>query len=483
MYFWFKRENDLLISSWFTSSEESSPPERKEKKHEKQKQVDKDSFSSLQESFFEQMHAFLDILPHSTAIVPHFEGALLEILEKKTIAKISTGEPKDDNWTRYKIPPSEARRIVKEYRKSTRAGKALDVFPSLALLGLVSQFDAFMGRLLRLCLEHKPHIIQRSQKSFPANEVFQYTDVESFKAAVVDKEVEDFLRKSHADQFDWLQENFGVKTRDGLESWPDFIEACERRNLFAHSNGVVSQQYLIKCGTAGHTPKVRKGDSLHVTPKYLKHVTEVFLELGIKIAQVLSRSIMKSDDYESEADERLNQTAYSLIEHQHYDLARKLLDFGCSILKKHPNTTVLNMMIINRANCFKLMGDKQEAEKILGEVDWSPYDPMFRISVAAILEDVDEVLQHMPRLTGHAFINADAYRSWPVFETVRQDERVQAQFFEIYGQDLLSAVPSSEEADEENGANAEHVKDGEEDHEAAGDTEGRSTEGQGDTVH
>jgi hypothetical protein len=71
--------------------------------------------------------------------------------------------------------------------------------------------------------------------------------IEEAKLQLVDKEVEVVLRASHTEQFEWFEKNLSVKLRSGLEIWPTFIELTERRNLFAHGDGVVTQQYLSVC--------------------------------------------------------------------------------------------------------------------------------------------------------------------------------------------------------------------------------------------
>ena len=61
------------------------------------------------------------------------------------------------------------------------------------------------------------------------------------------KEVESILRSSHSDQFLWMERVFSIPLTKGLESWPSFIELTERRNLFVHCDGVVSDQYINVC--------------------------------------------------------------------------------------------------------------------------------------------------------------------------------------------------------------------------------------------
>jgi hypothetical protein len=96
------------------------------------------------------------------------------------------------------------------------------------------------------------------------------------------------------------------------------------------------------------------------------------------------------------------------------------------------------MMIVNRANCLKFLGRTADYEKTLNAIDWKPYDLMFRISVASIREDVEEVVSLMPKLVGHEYITPGAYRDWPVFKWIRDTEAFQRKFEEIYQEAFIT---------------------------------------------
>jgi hypothetical protein len=224
-----------------------------------------------------------------------------------------------------------------------------------------------------------------------------------------------------------------VKTTDGLASWPAFVEACERRNLFAHSNGLVSEQYRIKCLAVGAPCPHNKGEKLDVTPAYLRKTIGIFLEIGIKIAQVISRKLDKSRDNIINMDGTINSISYDLISHEHYAEASELLDFAVFTMKQHPDAEILNMMIVNNANAHKLSGDIENSKKILSEVDWSPFDSKYKISVAAVLDDIDRVIALMPQMKNRDDFDAASYQDWPVFTSIRTNDKFLRAYEELYG--------------------------------------------------
>ncbi len=69
-----------------------------------------------------------------------------------------------------------------------------------------------------------------------------------------------------------------------------------------------------------------------------------------------------------------------------------MFEFGIYTMKKHGSEAIRKRMIVNYANAIKLDGDKAKAEAILDAEDWSATTDVYRICVAAVKEDVDQVI-------------------------------------------------------------------------------------------
>jgi hypothetical protein len=195
-------EDHTLTTSIYLSSD-PNPPERIQEEQDETQIISAppNNFHEIQRAFFNQMHAFLDVLPAGASLVPALRSAWVEVFKKQALEKHSSDCHSHEDWKIFEIPDEFRSEINRDLNKSRRTRDAFLIFPQLMLLGLVSQFDAYMGGLLRIAISKRPDIIQKSQKNFPASEVFQYSDIEAFKEAVVEKEIESFLRKSHEEQF------------------------------------------------------------------------------------------------------------------------------------------------------------------------------------------------------------------------------------------------------------------------------------------
>jgi hypothetical protein len=339
------------------------------------------------------------------------------------------------------------RRLEGRFQK---ANLARELVPRTFLASLVSQFDAFMGRLIRQLFNIKPEALDSTASTLSFSQLTAFGSLDSAREFIIDKEIESVLRKSHAEQFDWLENKFGLKLRVDLKVWPVFIEVTERRNLFVHSNGTVSSQYLEVCKRHGSTvdPDLNPGKMLSVSRHYFETAHECLFEIGVKLAQVLWRKL-KPDDLEL-ADGNLLSVGYELLEEGRYRLARCLLDFSTETLKRHGKEEHRLSMTINRAQAYKWSGDDVTARKIIGDEDWSATALKFQLAQAVLLDDINRVINIMIKIGANGEIDKTAYREWPLFKELRKVADFSKTFENIFGEPLsrvsLDRKPTSSSA-------------------------------------
>jgi hypothetical protein len=231
-----------------------------------------------------------------------------------------------------------------------------------------------------------------------------------------------------------LENKFGLPLRTNLPAWTLFIEITERRNLFVHTNGKISHQYLEVCERHKCTTPsdAAIGESLEITGEYFRSAYDCLFEIGVKLAQVLWRKL--EPDKMLGADANLNRVCYELLVEGRYRLARVLLDFGAEILKKHASEESRLMLVVNRAQAYKWTGEDEACKKILGAEDWSATSMKFKLACAALRDDIETVLQLMAQMGNDGEINKHFYREWPLFREVRKSKQFAAKFEEIFGE-------------------------------------------------
>ena len=180
-------------------------------------------------------------LPLTMLVIQHVgkdQRKKLEDFEEKNC------NPRVENKRRIvSIPIEHGKKWEKLKNHHDRYLLARKLVPRSMLVALVSQYDAFLGRLLKLIFRARPELLNSSDKSFSYSQVSSFSSIDEIRDHVINKEIEGILRNSHADQMKYMQTKFGLPLTEGLSIWPAFIELTERRNLFVHADGIVSHQY------------------------------------------------------------------------------------------------------------------------------------------------------------------------------------------------------------------------------------------------
>ena len=333
-------------------------------------------------------------------------------------------------------PPYDIRsgRLSKRIR---RAETAAELVPRVFVLALVSQFDAFLGRLLRAAFLMRPELIASSERTLTLAQILEAGSVEAATDIILDKEIETALRKSRKEQFEWMEKKFDVPLRKGLESWATLIEVTERRNLFAHTNGVVSGQYLLVCRDNGVVIKddCVKGAELEVTPDYFREAWACHYEIGVKLAQVLWRKLRP--DQVDGADTNLVNVTYELIVDNRLDLAKELLDFACTPAMKPGSAETRYVHILNRAQAYKWSDDADECRRIVEAEDWSACEPKYRLAVAVLLDDFADAAKWMKTIGSEGTLTQSDYQEWPLFKEFRKTAEFTDTYKDVFGEPFV----------------------------------------------
>ena len=262
-------------------------------------------------------------------------------------------------------------------------------------------------------------MLNASDKSFTYTDLIRFSDIDSAREFIIEKEIETVIRKSHSDQFSWLKERLKTPFNENLESWPLFIELTERRNLFVHTDGKISSQYIHVCNryNCELSDKLSVGDELGVSKEYFDNSYQCVLEIGVKLAHVIWRRLCPNELEKS--DENITDITFELIEDNQFNLAIRILDFFTQKSINHSNDINRRVMIINLAQAHKWNNDMDKCERILSNEDWTACDDRFKIAVAALNDDFEECYRYMRRLQNDEEFSPSHYKDWPLFRLLR----------------------------------------------------------------
>ena len=348
--------------------------------------------------------------------------------------KIKVTKNDDNKEIIYTVPLEHGREFERIKDELDRSIQAFILFPQHTVVAMVSLYDAYLSELIECAYITKPQLLNACEKTFSFSDIIQFGSIDTLKKNVIEKDVESIIRESHIKQLELLSNKFSVALTKDLPCYNNFIEITERRNLFVHTNGRVSSQYLKTCNERPVDHKdedVKIGEVLSAEPMYIEHCYNTLFEIGVKLGQVIWRKLEK--DLKN-ADESLIEIGYELIKQEKYSLACVILGFSCERYVKHFNKETEYVLCVNRALAYYLKGDNNTCKEIINSVDWSGADSKFRLAHKVLLEQYDDAIDIMKKI-GKDDSMLYAYAEWPLFNNFRTTKQFKDLYKSIFGRD------------------------------------------------
>lgn len=383
--------------------------------------------------FLRHIDAINDSLPMTLHLIEPYKRKSLKVFtdfmtEKIEVLKGTEGEKN------VLLTPADSTLFESMERNLSISLLASKIIPESLFVSLISQYDAFLNRLLREIFIIKPEILNGSDRNISFSQLTSMGSLDEAREYVVEKEIDTILRKNHQEQLDTLKNKVGVEFEKYLPSWNSFIEMTERRNLLVHCDGVVSNQYLKSCQDHGiEVGSIKVGDKLNIKPEYFVRSYQCLYEISVKLTHMVRRKLQK--DEHQDADTSLNSICFNLIKGQAYDLADNLLHYACNT-KPVSSEVVSNMFKINAAISKYLNGDKDQASKILDSKDWSASSYDFKLAYKVLKEQYSEAYVIMKKIGVDGDITKSGYTSWPLFNVIRNEPEFLVTFKSIFNEDF-----------------------------------------------
>jgi hypothetical protein len=202
----------------------------------------------------------------------------------------------------------DARRQINRYREDD----IVEILENSLFIGAFAIFDAFMGDLLKALFAVKPELLGSLTTQVPVSEVLVAASIDAFRETVIALQMEALRRQSYTDQFARLETLLGVKLK-AFGAWPKFVEAGQRRNLIAHCDGLVSEQYLSCCRSGGVpiSRDLKVGDRLDAHRSYIVSSVRLLMEIAVKLVHTIWRKVLP--DQLKDSDHCLNSTMYDAL--------------------------------------------------------------------------------------------------------------------------------------------------------------------------
>lgn len=350
--------------------------------------------------------------------LPILMSRLLEAFKKtkKDIDDFFASKAKKIRGKRYSIHPQHAEQFESLLAENKKAFLAIRTVPRSLLIALVSYFDSHLRELLRITITLKPEIIASSEKKISTAELLDFNDVNEIKEYVIQKEIDQLMDESRLKCFEWLENKLNTKFDLDPNLLTRFNELTERRNLFVHTDGIVSKQYLNVCQRLKFYKKLPKlGDQLTLTPEYFfKSCRDVYI-LGLELSQLIWRKVLGNQI--EEADTYLINKSADLLSKGNNFVAGRIAEFGSKRLDIYSEKNKL-MLLINQSLAMKFGKAKKEAIKLIDFQDWTATENVFKLA-ASIIKDEFKIASSLMKKIGKDEDMDDNYHSWPLFKEFR----------------------------------------------------------------
>ena len=324
-----------------------------------------------------------------------------------------------------------------------RSKQASNILPQSLFISIVSQFDVLIAQMIKFIYLYSENKLLESDCQLSFREVIQIGDIEKIKEKFINDKIDSVLRDSHSGQIKTLSKLIGDVPLDKIEFWSDFVEMAQRRNLFVHSKGVVSSQYINECKKAGKNTDQQIGTTLFVDEKYFSHTFYVFFCMGVMLSQVISRVVL-GEQLINEIDCVLNNVIYETISEEKYDIAIRLSEFAVDKNTKHSGNLDEKYFILNYAQAYKWKGNNEKCKEIINRYDFSESKEDILVAKYALEDDVDNVIKSM-RIIGNKsdIMDEIAYATWEIFKEMRLKDVFQKTYEEIFQKPLYDTDATS----------------------------------------
>src|SRR5574343_477602 len=138
----------------------------------------------------------------------------------------------NENGTKSIAVKYEDARIFEQLSKNSEISRlAMKIIPESLFVSLISQYDSYLNKLLKILFKTRPEYINNSERELSFSQLIQFDSIETAREYVIEKEVETILRKSHSEHSDYLESKLAKPLRKDLPIWQTFTELTERLNV------------------------------------------------------------------------------------------------------------------------------------------------------------------------------------------------------------------------------------------------------------
>lgn len=384
---------------------------------------------TLIRNFYNQIIGIQDISP----LVFSFPKIMREQISRRKAKFLEAKCEKGEEENSWKVPASEYHHFVRITNRENGLVAASNFSLDSAFLGMIAKFDAYIGELMKKCIEVRPELMKTLNREVKFCDISSLSTIDQIRAYVIEKEVESTLRKAHIEHIQWFESKLQLSLQADTALISEFIEVTETRNLFAHCDGVVSAQFIENCKEYSVDLSGREiGSRIEMTREYFSKSADVILDIGFKMANIIWRKL--SNENIRKSDSLILEMVYDLIDSERYLPAIRIgKHFADKKVTKDEDSYLT--LLINLAQAYKWSGN-QEWKNILKKEQWNSKSNRYKIGKEALFEEWDSAARTMKTIGSTGEVKQENYECWPLFKQFRETTQFKETYKIIFGKDF-----------------------------------------------
>ncbi len=351
-------------------------------------------------------------------------------------------DPNNSADNLYAFNSDVTREVMPAMTKQERFNRLSRTLPNTFSGLIINFFENYLYEFFLYLLTTKNEFINSFEYKTKLTDLQDVQTIDELREKMIQSYIENqILSENQFEKFDWLSKR-GIK----VETFPERNTVCEailRRNLFAHSRGIVNFRYLegVKkhqidlFGIPGCVHNMKIGHQLSFDHKYHRRITTGFVIFTMMLTQYTLRHVVKQP---VDADKLALEASYNLIDEGNYELAIKLLD---SVLNANFEDEVKidedcrMKLIINLANAHRLNKNLETAQSYLQGDIWKQ-NHLYHLAQQVILGNYEIAGKIMKDEVRNGLM-PDDYLNYPLFIGFRETQYFVEAYKAIFQKDPL----------------------------------------------
>lgn len=340
------------------------------------------------------------------------EEELKKVSESIIERLIESGEAEITNDDRIKLKmsasPISKKNIDKLIREIQSVERRNELIYQNALINLITVYERAFGKIiLNYYTKNSERLGQ--DKTIKLFEIKKMNSISEIIDYLIINEVKNLMHKGVKEWHEFIKKKFSAKLNYYYTNRRKIEEIFERRNLYAHNDGIINEIYYHK---NKDNKEVEIGNKIKTTKKYIFESANTLLSDYIDI-------VLSFIDYSNkDLIETLFSIAFEEMNEENYLLAYDIFDF----LDKNYNDIEENKCLykINKWICCK---SHPELVEFLDEINQYEYEDQpyeLQLGIESIKMNKERI-RFLVENVSISYICEEEIATWPVFKWVRED--------------------------------------------------------------